>query len=196
MDKITARKEYLNFRSSLSEEYKQAQNDRISARVMDFLKDKEFDGVLSYASYKSEPDTWNFNLEIMNAGYKLYLPRTTLKDIQFYGIDNISSQEAFRKKLVKNKMGIMEPMPDTVKKFKPKTDKKYIAFIPGVAFDTNKHRMGYGRGYYDRFLADIQGKGRIIKVGICYDMCIFPEIPYDEHDVSMDYVLTGDNLYE
>ena len=35
-----------------------------------------------------------------------------------------------------------------------------------------------------------------IKVGISYDMCIFPEIPYDEHDVLMDYVLTGDNLYE
>ena len=196
MDKITARKEYLALRSSMSEELRMNESDRISARVMDFLKDREFEGILSYASYKSEVDSWKFNLEILKAGYKLYLPRTTLKDIQFYGIDNVSTDSAFRRKLVKNKLGIMEPMPDTVKKFKPKAGKKYIAFVPGVAFDKDMHRMGYGKAYYDRFFSDMEDKSNIIKVGICYCMCLFPEIPYDNNDISMDYVLTGDKLYE
>ena len=196
MDKITARKEYLALRKSLSVEYKNKQNEKICARILEFLKDKEIDGVLSYASYKTEVDTWKVNVEIMKMGYKLYLPRTGFKDIQFYGFDRVKTEADLRKKLRKNKYGIMDPMPDTVHKFRPKAGKNYLCLVPGVAFDKVKHRMGYGRGFYDSFLSEMAEKTGIIKVGISYDMCIFPEIPYDEHDVLMDYVLTGDNLYE
>ena len=66
-----------------------------------------------------------------------------------------------------------------------------LALIPGVAFDHEGHRMGRGRGYYDRFLPRLT---RAVKVGICHAWRIFPVIPAEEHDIAMDYVIAVNEL--
>ncbi|MDO5526795.1 MAG: 5-formyltetrahydrofolate cyclo-ligase [Prevotella sp.] len=61
-----------------------------------------------------------------------------------------------------------------------------VAVVPGMAFDRNGHRLGRGKGYYDRILAQMP---QAYKIGICFDFQLMENIPHDAHDVSMDEVI-------
>jgi len=61
------------------------------------------------------------------------------------------------------------------------------AVIPGMAFDAEGHRLGRGRGYYDRFLERVP---RMLRIGLCYEWQLVPHVPTATHDVRMHYVLT------
>lgn len=61
-----------------------------------------------------------------------------------------------------------------------------LVIVPGLAFDEKKNRLGFGAGYYDRFLSENKG----IKIGLCYDFQIMGSIPTDEHDIKMDLVIS------
>lgn len=63
-----------------------------------------------------------------------------------------------------------------------------LIVVPGVAFDLDGRRIGYGKGYYDRALHQLEGKGRL--VGLCYDFQIVDVIPGEPHDVRMDMIIT------
>lgn len=62
-----------------------------------------------------------------------------------------------------------------------------LAIVPGLAFDFNNNRLGYGKGYYDKLLADMQ----TYKIGVCYNFQLFKNIPFTETDVKMDMVITA-----
>ena len=61
-----------------------------------------------------------------------------------------------------------------------------IALVPGLAFDAAGHRLGRGKGYYDRFLA---AHPYIYKIGVCFDFQKVAEVPTDEHDIAVDEVI-------
>lgn len=64
--------------------------------------------------------------------------------------------------------------------------------IPGLAFSQQGHRLGRGKGYYDRTLSEASG----IRVGVCYDMQVTEEIgPLEKHDLKMDYLITEKKIY-
>ena len=79
--------------------------------------------------------------------------------------------------------GIMEP---TGELFSDYADIQ-VAIVPGMAFDTAGHRLGRGKGYYDRFLPLLP---KAYKIGICYPSRLLAEIPTDSHDILMDEVIT------
>lgn len=63
-----------------------------------------------------------------------------------------------------------------------------LAVIPGVAFDASGHRVGRGRGFYDRLLA-LPGFSGVYKLGLCFDFQKFDSVPTDPHDISVDEVI-------
>ena len=63
-----------------------------------------------------------------------------------------------------------------------------LVIVPGAAFSRDGRRIGYGGGYYDRFFADPDRRGRCILVGIGYDFQILDELPAEAHDVRLDYL--------
>ncbi len=65
-----------------------------------------------------------------------------------------------------------------------------IVIVPGVAFDTNMNRMGRGKGYYDRFLSQID----VVKIGVCFNFQLFDNIPSDIYDIKMDYIITDNQI--
>jgi 5-formyltetrahydrofolate cyclo-ligase len=65
-----------------------------------------------------------------------------------------------------------------------------LIFVPLVAFDRRGHRLGYGAGFYDRTLAGLRATGRATMIGIAYAVQELPEIPAEDHDQRLDYVLT------
>jgi 5-formyltetrahydrofolate cyclo-ligase len=78
--------------------------------------------------------------------------------------------------------GIMEPIG---KLFEDYQDID-VAIIPGMSFDTQRHRLGRGKGYYDRFLKQLPD---IYKIGLCYEFQLLPKIPFNEYDVIMDEII-------
>lgn len=67
-----------------------------------------------------------------------------------------------------------------------------IIFVPGLAFDKQGTRLGYGAGYYDRFLSQNPSS---LKIGVCYHEAFLESIPKEDHDIAMDFVLSDKGLY-
>lgn len=80
----------------------------------------------------------------------------------------------------KGMMNIMEPTGKLIDK-----DNIQVLLIPLVAYDKNLHRLGYGKGYYDRYLADYKG----LKIGLAYQCQCVDMIPNDEYDIALDYLI-------
>jgi 5-formyltetrahydrofolate cyclo-ligase len=85
--------------------------------------------------------------------------------------------------IVPGKFRVREPKSSCVK-IPP--DKIGLALVPGVAFDLRGNRLGRGRGFYDRLLAEVRG----VKCGIAFEKQIVEIIPAAAHDVRMDFILT------
>lgn len=66
-----------------------------------------------------------------------------------------------------------------------------VIIVPAVAFDGNKHRIGHGRGYYDRYLKNTNA----LKIAVAYDCQYVEHIEAEEHDVMMDYIVTESQVY-
>ena len=94
----------------------------------------------------------------------------------------------FNEPLSVNKYGI--PEPKLKKKVVPE-----VLLIPMVAFDTKLNRLGYGGGYYDRFLKKNE-KNNIIKIGLAIECQKVKKLPTNSFDKKMDYILTEKKLYK
>jgi 5-formyltetrahydrofolate cyclo-ligase len=67
-----------------------------------------------------------------------------------------------------------------------------VIIVPMLGFDEQLHRVGYGGGYYDKFLAD-QPKAK--KIGVCYEVCKVEQIPAEPHDIRLDMIVTDQSVY-
>ncbi|MBP2031753.1 5,10-methenyltetrahydrofolate synthetase [Clostridium algifaecis] len=72
-----------------------------------------------------------------------------------------------------------------------KVDEKSIdlSYIPGVAFDSSGGRIGYGGGYYDRFLQKLEKNSK--KIALCYDFQVLDTVPTETHDIMIDSIITN-----
>ena len=95
---------------------------------------------------------------------------------------------AFSDPLIINKYGI--PEPETKKKVYPD-----ILFIPLVAFDNSLNRLGYGGGYYDRFITKISKTKKIIKIGLAFSVQKINRVPVNKYDKRLDYIVTNKYIY-
>jgi 5-formyltetrahydrofolate cyclo-ligase len=137
-----------------------------------------------YVSWRNEVDTHCLIKELLQQGKKVVVPvvekrRRTLTHAQI---------DAFEE-LLPGAYGILEPSQDRLKPT-PVSDLDLI-IVPGVAFDINGNRLGFGGGYYDRFLSEC----RTFKIGLCYQFQILETIPTEKRDQRVDAVVSEKNLY-
>ncbi len=141
--------------------------------------------VLAYMDYGNEVMTGEFIKRCMRDGKRVALPKVESGNtLSIYEIKEIErdTQMGFR--------GILEPDGNVLNRLAPaKID---LAVIPGVAFDFNMYRIGYGAGYYDRFLPGL--KPDCIKVGLAYVFQLVDKIPSGEFDVPMDIIVTENGI--
>ena len=91
--------------------------------------------------------------------------------------------------LAPSRFGIFEPRPETRRIVSPPADA--LVLVPGVAFTRDGRRIGYGGGYFDRFLATYQG----LCVGVAFELQIIDDFPSSAHDIPVACVLTESNIY-
>lgn len=147
----------------------------ICNRVLEHL-----DGVNKVCIFLSafkEPDTFIILDELWKRGIKTAVPISD-EDTLTLTLSYIESKDD----LERSTYGIYEP---TVIRKADENDMDLI-LVPGLAFDRNGGRMGFGKGYYDKLLRNSKGK----KIGLCYDFQLFDSIPTQPHDVFMDCIIT------
>lgn len=134
--------------------------------------------ILIYNGMDGEVATLDF-IKKWESDKKFYLPVTYKENIAFRAYTSTTE-------LVKSNFGVLEPVGEDI------TNYSFVDLIivPGVAFDRKKNRVGYGKGYYDRFLSSTKAP----KVGICFDFQLLDNVPFDEHDTKMDYLISENDL--
>jgi 5-formyltetrahydrofolate cyclo-ligase len=110
-------------------------------------------------------------------GKKIALPRVNEDKITFYELSS-------SKDLIRGRFGIMEPVPNN------RVDAIDLLLVPGIAFDKVGYRLGYGKGYYDRFLSG----NRIFSIGLAYSFQLLEKLPYDRHDKRLDAIASEDGI--
>ena len=135
------------------------------------------DTLLLYSALQDEVPTQSLLDELVAQGKTVLLPRvvsdTDMELRQYTGLQDLQV----------GAFGILEP---TGKLFTD-YEKIDVAVVPGMAFDKEGHRLGRGKGYYDRFLRLLP---KTYKIGICFLWQLVDNVPTDEHDILMDQIMT------
>ena len=186
--KKTIRKEILQVRSCLSGNERDDKNRAICAKLIEMPEFSRAGLVMAYMDFRDEPGTADIISECFKRGKRVALPVVTGKGgagFELQAFETVSGAV-----LLRNSYGIFEPDPNTA----CRVDEAEIdlVIVPGVVFDLMKYRIGYGAGYYDRFLKKL-GMG-CFTVGIAYDLQIVDWIPAENHDIPMNKVITESHV--
>ena len=172
MGKQALRKEYKKVRACIGN--REELDRKILDAVISLEEYRQAGLLLTYVSVGEEVDTRQLIADSLSDGKKVAVPKCEGEDIVFYYIESPEELRAGR-------FGIPEP---TVLRRVTHFENS-ICIVPGIAFDREGNRIGYGAGFYDRFLKDYPG----IKIGISYAPCICEKIDADLHDIKMDRVV-------
>ena len=151
----------------------------IENRLFALPEYRRADILFTYVSKASEVDTFGIIRRALADGKAVAVPRCVpgTFEMEFYYIR--SPQE-----LEKGAFGVLEPIPESSRKVEKETGG--LCVVPGLAFDSNGFRLGYGKGYYDRFLSGFHG----VTAGICYNSCVQWELPHGYFDRPVDILVT------
>ena len=178
MTKEEIRKRTLALRDGLSEDYRLKASLSIQEKLLTLPEYEKAQNVFLYHSFKSEADTLYLIDETIKRKGIVFLPRVQSRiKMSFYGIRD-------RRELVKNGYGILEPLPAGNEE---KTPGLFI--IPLVAYDKEGHRIGYGGGYYDRYLVSFKGRVPIAAMAFA-EQCMNGKIEPDDNDIKADIIVT------
>lgn len=181
--KAIIRRRIIDLRDGMSSDDRAYLDGRLCKRVVSSPDILKASVVMIYVSYKSEVDTIEIIKKFLIDGKKVAVPKVTGEDIDFYLIDSLDDLEEGYK-------GISEPK-SGCNKYVPSGDE--IIIVPGTVFDKRLFRIGYGKGYYDRYLAKYKG---LTAIGLAYDFQVVDEIPVDTWDRGMNFIISEKEIYK
>ncbi|MBQ7708181.1 MAG: 5-formyltetrahydrofolate cyclo-ligase [Lachnospiraceae bacterium] len=140
------------------------------------------DNICLYMSINNEVDLTYLMEQSFKDGKKVWLPRVIDKQMQFYRYEKDT-------KFKEGAYGIKEPDSDEV--LVP--DEKTLIIMPGAVFSEDKKRIGYGGGYYDKYLSK---HPECQTVAVCYELQIFPDLPSEDYDIKPQVIVTEERIIE
>lgn len=192
MDKNNIRRQIKEEKSKLSKEYLLEESQLIIKKVKNHPAYIESKIVYTYVSFNQEVITHEFIKEAFNDGKIVAIPKVSHGELAFIYIESLDFLKV-------SGMGILEPQEGLIAKpdipyGRKETDKTIgtdpiLVLVPGFAFDRNKNRLGYGKGYYDKFFSKYSHVP-MTKLAITFDFQIVDEIPVTPYDVKMDEIIT------
>lgn len=181
-DKSVFRNKYKNIRNCITARH---QKERL---IFDRLNScdviKRANAIFAYAAVGSEVNIDNVISFILSEGKRVALPvcADDKGNMEFYYIKSLDDVRV-------GMYCIREPIVSECEK--AYFDSKCVCLVPGVCFDRNGSRIGYGKGYYDRFMEKFNGH----TIGISFEECVSDEIPSVGHDKKVTYLITDKNIY-
>ena len=178
LEKKKTRDRIKKLRSDLIKEQVAKESELIYKQIIDSKILERAEVIMSYMSFQNEIDTEKINEYIISCGKKLLLPKMLDREI-------IKAIEYTGKFIIDNSFGIKEPVGEI---YNGDID---LIIVPGVVFDIEGNRIGYGRGYYDRFLK-LYPRAR--KISLAYEFQIIDNLEVEEHDEKIDEIVTKNNI--
>lgn len=182
-EKSAARAVLRKMRKELTDEYRRQSSALICAVAPKVIADIGADSVLLFAPIGDEPNIMPLAEELLGRGVSVFFPvsLTETRRLEFHRVTALSE-------LCLGAYEIREPsrkLPGF------ENGENSVCVVPALAFDRQGMRIGYGKGYYDRFLSTFKGKS----MGAVYSQLLFDRLPADKHDVPVDMIITEGGVY-
>ncbi len=172
----------LEKRNSLSKEEIIGKSEKIEDTLFDLEQYKKAKIIMFFVSFNSEVYTHNMIRKALKTK-TIVIPKVVQNEIEpsvIIDLDNLIPSGKFR---------ILEP----IELMKIAYKNINLVLVPGISFDQEGHRIGYGFGYYDKFLRKVP---KAVKIGLCFDFQVVDKVPREEHDVPVDFIVTDKEVVE
>ncbi|KWT83484.1 5-formyltetrahydrofolate cyclo-ligase [Candidatus Magnetominusculus xianensis] len=185
--KAALRREALRLRDSIDPKTKKTKDSEIHKNLFQTREFTKAKSVMFFASIRSEPNTLDMIAAALTLNKIIVLPRVNLKErsLEPYIITNLFE-------LVPGYMNIPEPHPELAAKCS--AEDIDVIVMPGLAFDKSGGRVGYGGGYYDRFISGIKGQ-RPVLAAVAYDEQVMESVPVMSYDQRIDMIVTESGVF-
>ncbi|MFL0196337.1 5-formyltetrahydrofolate cyclo-ligase [Clostridium sp. WILCCON 0269] len=180
MNKFYIRKAMKEKRDNLPKLDKEKLDSIIFEKIIGSEEYNKAKSIFIFVSYKSEVDTHRIIKRALKEGKLVCVPKVIYKDggmeaVRIYKFNDLK-EGAYK---------ILEPQNTSLEKIEETSID--LSYVPGMAFDKNGGRIGYGGGYYDRFLKKVRVDSK--KIGLAYSFQVLNEIPMEKYDVFMDDII-------
>ncbi|GAB6169062.1 5-formyltetrahydrofolate cyclo-ligase [Clostridium carnis] len=179
-NKVKIRKEVLKVRALMKKEEKKIKDEIIFNKLIESKIYINSKNIFTYISTEDEIDTKRFIEYALKDNKKIFVPKIIRETRDMKAIEIKSLNE-----LEKGVMGILEPITFEGEIKKEGID---IIIVPGAVFDKEGNRIGYGGGYYDKFLLSISEKKN--KIAVAYSFQVLDKIKNEPHDIKVDYIIS------
>lgn len=181
-EKNLIRKQMKQLRADMTRTERFEKSMQIFEKLITVPEFKRADRIYTYVSMDNEIDTIMLIDYSLSLEKRVFVPRVSGKDMEFYEISDISE-------LNPGYMGIYEP---DINGKEPDYSRTGFMCMPGLAFDRNYNRIGYGGGFYDRYLSV---ENKLYKAALAYEAQLLESIPAQDGDVRPDMIVTEENIY-
>lgn len=187
-EKKAFRKKMQRLREELPLQERAAADKKRNAQVLSWKRYQEAELLLFYVSYRSEADTRDLIRKALAEGRRVAVPRVEGEELTFYRITSFSQ-------LAEGYRGILEPDVKCSEpvRYEDVPAERVLLFAPGCAFDKNGGRMGYGGGFYDRFL---QKHPELYCAALAFEAQLVAKVPCEEWDRRVSCVITEQEITE
>ena len=183
MEKKDIRKQVFAQRAKTSEAFVQQQSSLIAGKIFALPQFQDASCIYVYMDYNKEASTRPIIEEAWRLGKKVAAPKVFGEDMRYFYIHSYDD-------VAPGYFNI--PEPDETRNLKEAADETALLLVPGVAFDKDRHRCGYGKGFYDRFLAAHPG---FTTVAAAFEFQLFDAVPFEETDVLPQMLVTEQKIY-
>lgn len=184
--KISIRKKMLALRDGMSCEERMIYSKKITDTLLELDAIRQAKDILCFAGYKSEVQTEELMETLLALGKRVYAPRVYGEEMDFYRISSL-------KDLHEGYKGIPEPVEACKDIFERPISDSTVMLMPGAVFAPDGSRIGYGKGFYDRYLAKYDIMNRI---ALCFSVQLAESIPSDAHDKKASVIITEKGVTE
>lgn len=181
-EKNLIRKQMKQLRADMTRTERFEKSMQIFEKLITVPEFKRADRIYTYVSMDNEIDTIMLIDYSLSIEKRVFVPRVSGKDMEFYEISDISE-------LSPGYMGIYEP---DINGKEPDYSRTGFMCMPGLAFDRSYNRIGYGGGFYDRYLSV---ENKLYKAALAYEAQLLESIPAQDGDVRPDMIVTEENIY-
>ena len=175
MDKKELRRSIRERKRAMTEEEIVSRSEKLGVLFAQSEAYKNAKTIYGYLPYNQEVRTVPMLEQALRDGKRVAVPKVYGDEMKFLYLDDLT-------KVSKGYAGIPEPIADEP----VADDKTALVLMPGLAFDPEGHRIGYGGGFYDKFLA---AEPNHPTLALCYEFQMLPELHTEEHDIPVDTVL-------
>ena len=179
--KNNLRKHFIDLRNGFNEDYRISADKAIASKLFDLTEYKNADVILIYVSVGNEIDTRSIIKKSLALGKTVAVPYCKNNQMLFYPINSFED-------LVCTQFGIPTIDPDRVDYLTEFINT--LCIVPALSIDKMGNRLGYGGGYYDRFLSD----KHIDSIALCREKQLTDSLPAEDYDVKMSKLITENKI--